>query len=96
MAPAVFVQKKPDELNNYCELNKKTKKDSYPLPLPEDQLGPTVRLQDFFDTGSHWQLTVHSNDCEKIAFCPGPGLSGIPNFEEYVIWTPNLIPMPHE
>ena len=38
MAPAVFVPKKTGELHlciDYCELNKKTQKDAYPLPLPE-------------------------------------------------------------
>ena len=39
MAPAVFTRKESEEIRlcvDYRELNKKTKKDAYPLPLPDE------------------------------------------------------------
>ena len=39
MAPAVFVCKKSGEIRlcvGYCELDKKTVKDAYPLPRPDE------------------------------------------------------------
>ena len=46
MAPAVFVPKKSGDLRlciDYRELNKKTTKDGFPLPLPDEVLsGSTI------------------------------------------------------
>lgn len=80
MAPAVFVRKKTGELRlcvDYRELNKKTKKDAYPLPLPDEvqdrlagaKIFTTLDLQ-----CGYWQMPVNPTDCEKTAFCPGPGM----------------------
>ena len=94
MAPAVFVPKKSGELRmciDYRELNKKTTKDAYPLPLPDevqDRLAGSTTLD--LQSG-YWQLPVSTTDQEKTAFSPGPvmglyqfrrmpfGLSGAPS-----------------
>ena len=79
MAPAVFVQKRNGEIRlcvDYRELNKRTVKDAYPLPRPDEVqdrlMGSTV-----FSTldlrSSYWQLPIHVDDQPKTAFCPGPG-----------------------
>ena len=50
MAPAVYVEKKSGDIRlcvDYQELNKRTKKDAYPLPLPDEvqgqMAGATIR-----------------------------------------------------
>ena len=80
MAPAVFVPKKSGDLRlciDYRELNKKTSKDAYPLPLPDevqDRLaGSTIFTKLDLHSG-YWQLPVNPEDCKKTAFCPGPGM----------------------
>ena len=80
MAPAVFVPKKSGEVRiciDYHELNKRTSKDSYPLPLPDEvqekMAGSTVFSTLDLHSG-YWQLLVSPNDREKTAFCPGPGM----------------------
>jgi len=73
MAPVVFVLKKSGDLRmciDYRELNKRTTKDAYPLPLPDevqDQLSGSLDLQ-----SGYWQLPVSPSDHHKTAFCPGP------------------------
>ena len=80
MAPAVYVQKKSDELRmcvDYRELNKRTTKDSYPLPLPDevqDQLAPSKTFSTLDLKSGYWQLPGHPEDRIKTAFRPGPGL----------------------
>ena len=80
MAPAVFVRKKTGELRlcvDYRELNKKTMKDAYPLPLPDEvqdrlagaKIFTTLDLQ-----CGYWQMPINPSDREKTAFCPGPGM----------------------
>ncbi|KRX13143.1 Transposon Ty3-G Gag-Pol polyprotein [Trichinella nelsoni] len=67
MAPAVYTPKKSGEVRicvDYRELNKKTRKDAYPLSLPGD----------IFDKSGFWQIPVNVNDKEKAAFSPGPGM----------------------
>ena len=79
MAPAVFVRKKNGEVRlcvDYRELNKRTVKDAYPLPRPDEVqdrlMGSTVFSTLDLRSG-YWQLPVHANDQPKTAFCPGPG-----------------------
>ena len=67
---------------DYRELNKRTTRDAYPLPLPDDvqdrlassTIFSTLDLQSGF-----WQMPVHPQDQDKTAFCPGPGM-GLFNF----------------
>ena len=80
LAPAVYVPKKNGELRfciDYRELNKRTMKDAYPLPLPDevqDRLaGATVFSKLDLQSG-YWQLPVKEEDRMKTAFCPGPGM----------------------
>ena len=80
MAPMVFVPKKSGELRlcvDYRELNKRTVRDAYPIPLPDeaqDRLhGATIFSKLDLQCG-YWQLPVSSEDREKTAFCPGPGM----------------------
>ena len=78
MAPAVFVRKKNGEVRlcvDYRELNKRTVKDAYPLPRPDEVqdclMGSTVFSTLDLKSG-YWQLPVHVDDQPKTAFCPGP------------------------
>ena len=80
MSPAVFVQKKTGEIClcvDYRELNKKTTRDAYPLPLP-DEVQDWLAGSSIFSTldlqSGYWQLPVNPADKEKTAFCPGPGM----------------------
>ena len=79
MAPAVFVRKKNGEVRmcvDYRELNKKTVKDAYPLPRPDeiqDQLMGSTIFSTLDLTSGYWQLLVHAADRPKTAFCPGTG-----------------------
>ena len=80
MAPAVFVPKKSGELRmciDYRELNKKTTKDAYPLPLPDeaqDRLAGSTIFSTLDLQSGYWQLPVSTTDQEKTAFSPGPGM----------------------
>ena len=80
MAPAVYVRKKTGEIRlcvDYRELNKRTHKDAYPLPLideVQDRLsGDTVFTKLDLHSG-YWQVPVNQEDQEKTAFPPGPGM----------------------
>ena len=79
LAPAVFVRKKTGNVRicvDYQELNKRTVKDVYPLPLPDEvqgKLGVSVIFSTLDLQSGYWQLPVHVNDQAKTAFCPGPG-----------------------
>lgn len=59
---------------DYRELNKRMRKDAYPLPLPDkvqDQLAGSTILD--LQRG-YWHLQVDPSDQLKTAFCPGPGM----------------------
>ncbi|KFD49262.1 hypothetical protein M513_09814 [Trichuris suis] len=80
LSPAVFTKKRNGELRlcvDYRELNKRTKRDSYPLPLP-DEVQARLRSAPIFSVldlhSGFWQLLVRPADVEKTAFSPGPGL----------------------
>ena len=80
MAPAVFVPKKSCDLRlcvDYRELNKRTTKDAYPLPLPDevqDRLSGSTVFSTLDLQSGYWQLPVSPTDQEKTAFCPGSGM----------------------
>ena len=80
MAPMVFVPKQNSELRlcvDYRELNKRTVKDAYPLPRPDeaqDRLSGSSIFSTLDLQHGYWQLPVAEEDRSKTAFCPGPGL----------------------
>ena len=80
MAPAVYVPKKSGEIRiciDYRELNKKTIKDAYPLPRPDevqDKLQGSAVFSILDLQSGYWQLPVHPADRPKTAFSPGPGM----------------------
>ena len=78
-APAVYVPKANGEVRicvDFVQLNKVTKKDSYPVPRAD---GPQQKLADkkVFSKrdlkSAYWQFPVHKDSIEKTAFSPGPG-----------------------
>jgi hypothetical protein len=70
MAPAVFVPKKSGEIRmciDYRELNKRTKKDAYPLPLldeVQDRLAGSTIFSTLDLQSGYWQLPVNKSDRE--------------------------------
>ncbi|KHJ39875.1 hypothetical protein D918_10086 [Trichuris suis] len=80
LSPAVFTKKRNGELRlcvDYRELNKRTKRNSYPLPLP-DEVQARLRSATIFSVldlhSGFRQLPLRPEDMEKTAFSPGPGL----------------------
>ena len=80
LAPTVFVRKKNGEIRiciDYRELNKRTVKDSYPLPRPDevqDKLAGSAIFSTIDLRSGYWQLPLNPADRIKTAFSPGPGL----------------------
>lgn len=80
LAPCVFVPKKNGELRicvDYRELNKRTEKNGYPLPLPDevqDRLQNSKVFSKLDCRKGFWQVPIAPEDCCKTAFSPGPGL----------------------
>ena len=78
-APAVYVPKPNGEIRicvDFVQLNRVTKKDSYPVPRAD---GPQQKLADkrVFSKidlrSAYWQFPMERSSIEKTAFCPGPG-----------------------
>ena len=78
-APAVYVPKSNGELRicvDFIQLNRVTKKNSYPVPRTE---GPQQKLagKHVFSKldlhSAYWQFPMQEQSIEKTAFCPGPG-----------------------
>ena len=80
LAPCVFVPKRNGELRiciDYRELNKRTEKNSYPLPLPDevqDHLGNAQVFTKLDCRKGFWQVPITPEDQAKTAFSPGPGM----------------------
>ena len=80
MAPAVYVQKKTGEIRlcvDYRELNKRTHKDAYPLPLideVQDRLSGDTEFTKLDLHSGYWQVPVNQEDQVKTTFSPGSGM----------------------
>ena len=79
-SPVVLVRKKDGSLRfcvDYRELNKVTRKDTYPLPRVDDLLDQ-VGHSKYFTTldlaSEYWQIRVAPYSCEKTAFVTPHGL----------------------
>ena len=62
---------------DYRKLNKRTARDAYPLPLPDevqDCLSKSTIFSILDLQSGYWQVSVNPEDRAKTAFCPGPGL----------------------
>ena len=73
-APVLFIPKKDGGLRfcvDYRWLNKKTIRNQYPLPLPEelfDRLGGAKVFSSIDLKSGYWQMPVRSKDVQKTAF----------------------------
>ena len=80
MAPAVYSKKKYGEIRicmDYNELNKRSAKDAYPLPLPDEVQNHLVGSKVFTKLDlqcGYWQVPINTIDQAITAFCPGPDM----------------------
>ena len=61
---------------DYVQLNKSTKKDSYPVPRAEGPQQKLAHKQVFSKIdlrSAYWQFPMSTLSIEKAALCPGPG-----------------------
>ena len=78
-APAVYVPKSSGEIRicvDFVQLNKVTKKDSYPVPRsegPQQKLAGKKVFSKLDLKSAYWQFPMEAHSIEKTAFCPGPG-----------------------
>jgi len=78
-APAVYVPKSNGEVRicvDFVQLNKLTKKDSYPVPRadgPQQKLAGKKIFSKIDLRSAYWQFPMSEESIEKTAFCPGPG-----------------------
>ena len=78
-APAVYVPKQNGEIRicvDFVQLNRCTKKDSYPVPRadrPHQRLAGKKIFSKLDLQSAYWQFPMHPSSIEKTAFCPGPG-----------------------
>ena len=78
-APAVYVPKDNGEVRicvDFVQLNKTTKKDSYPVPRadgPQQKLANKTVFSKIDLKSAYWQFPMDTGSIEKTAFCPGPG-----------------------
>ena len=78
-APAVYVPKSNGEIRicvDFVQLNRLTKKDSYPVPRadgPQQKLAGKSVFSKLDLRSAYWQFPMNRHSIEKTAFCPGPG-----------------------
>ena len=78
-APAVYVPKPNGDIRiciDFVQLNRHTKKDSYPVPRadrPHQRLAGKTVFSKLDLRSAYWQFPMHQSSIEKTAFCPGPG-----------------------
>ena len=78
-APAVYVPKANGEVRicvDFVQLNKVTKKNSYPVPRadgPQQKLANKKVFSKIDLKSAYWQFPMHKDSIEKTAFSPGPG-----------------------
>ena len=77
--PAVYVPKDNGEIRiciDYVQLNKVTRKDSYPVPRadgPQQMLANKKVFSKIDLRSAYWQFPMNEASIEKTAFSPGPG-----------------------
>ena len=77
--PAVYVPKENGEIRicvDFVQLNKVTKKDSYPVPRadgPQQMLANKKVFSKIDLRSAYWQFPMNETSIEKTAFTPGPG-----------------------
>ena len=78
-ALAVYVPKQNGKIRicvDFVQLNRCTKKDSYPVPRadrPHQRLAGKKIFSKLDLRSVYWQFPMHPSSIEKTAFCPGPG-----------------------
>ena len=88
-APAVYVPKDNGEIRicvDFVQLNKVTKKDSYPVPRadgPQQKMSNKKVFSKIDLKSAYWQFPIQEQSIEKTAFSPGPG---------YGLWEFTMMP----